>query len=52
MTHRDLAARDGVTDRVTAEIEPDEQASPWDGIPPELLYCLGNYDTDSAGGCG
>jgi hypothetical protein len=51
MTHPDLAARpaEGTAE---ARIAPEEQVDPWDGIPPELLYCLGGYDTDSAGGCG
>lgn len=47
MTHPDVA------DARTAVGEgPDTQASPWDDIPPEVLYGISSYDTDSAGGCG
>lgn len=51
MSPPDLAARpaEGITEAPTA---PEEQVDPWAGIPPELLHCLGGYDTDSAGGCG
>jgi hypothetical protein len=52
MTHPDLATRPADPDTTEAQTAPEEQGNPWDGIPPELLYCLGSYDTDSAGGCG
>jgi hypothetical protein len=64
MTYQDIPARDAgpadlggprteTADRpAAADAAPGPQASPWDDIPPELVYCLGGYDTDSAGGCG
>jgi hypothetical protein len=64
MTHQDTPTRgagpadlaglgtDTASRPSSPDTAPDAQASPWDGIPPEVLYGLCLYDTDSAGGCG